>query len=594
MDPADGNTEFSRLCRALRAGARAGAPDEELLEQFVARRDEAAFATLIRRYGPMVWGVCQRLLAHRQDAEDAVQATFLVLACKAASIRRRDHLANWLFGVARRAALNLRAKRTRRRRQEQLRADPPDVPRNCETLWDDVRAVLDEELAQMPDKYRLPLLLCGLEGMTYTEAALYLGWPTGTVAGRLSRARELLRARLCRRGVTIPAAALTAMLVADAAAAQAPPRIVAPLRGGASWSTTGQSAAALVSPTAAALKRGVLMKMSLVRLLRAATLVAAVTVTLGGAGLVWHLTGTPLTRRATPIVVTHRPFPHPVVPPPVSPEATPHPGKPAIRLPTDPGAVALRMERAVDSSGEPGLALTIYADGRVVAEVPDGVPSASGTDLTKHAQDRITREGPDTEPERPKMNVLEGRLSVPEVEGLLRFALHEQEFFDFDPDAVTAEIHDRYQSDGRVEDRNDSTTTGFRIQTADRDHEVRWYRLDKTAWDFPKVERLLQLYALERRLSQVYYVLVSGGQARVDAAVEKANELAMPFYHLYPDAPLLTAADLRWAAPMPDGSGMQFAFSRPKDKRVASILFEVLIEVPERGEAKLRYVMPPQ
>jgi RNA polymerase sigma factor (sigma-70 family) len=546
----------------------------------------------------MVWGVCQRLLAHRQDAEDALQATFLVLACKAASIRRREQLASWLFGVARRAALNLRAKRTRRRRQEQLRADPPDVPRNCETLWDDFRAVLDEELARMPDKYRLPLLLCGLEGMTYTEAALYLGWPTGTVAGRLSRARELLRARLCRRGVTIPAAALTAMLVADVATAQAPPRIVVPLRSGASWSTAGKPAAAAVSPTAAALKRGVLMKMSFVRLLRAATLMVAVTVTLGGAGLVWHLTGTPMTRRTTPIVVTRRPFPHPVVPPPVLPEAVPtrgpHPGKPAIRLPTDPGAVALRMERAVDASGEPGLTLTIYADGRVVAEVPGGVGSASGADLTKHAQDRITRKDPRGEPGRSKMNVLEGRLSAPEVEGLLRFALHEQEFFDFDPAAVTAEIHDRYQSDGRVEDHNDSTTTGFRIQTADRDHQVRWYRLDKTAWDFPKVERLLQLYALERRLSHVYYVLVTGGQARVDAAVEKANELAMPFYHLYPDAPLLTAADLRWAAPMPDGSGMQFAFSRPKDKRVASILFEVLIEVPERGEAKLRYAVPPQ
>src|SRR5262249_2065020 len=152
MTSADGNTVISYLRMTLCAGARAGAPDEELLEQFVTQRDEAAFAALLRRHGPMVWGVCQRLLAHRQDAEDAVQATFLILARKAAAIDRRRLLANWLFGVARRAALNLRAMRARYARHEQSCGDLPDVQAPVETPWGDIHAVLDEELARMPAK----------------------------------------------------------------------------------------------------------------------------------------------------------------------------------------------------------------------------------------------------------------------------------------------------------------------------------------------------------------------------------------------------------------------------------------------------------
>src|SRR5262249_22555061 len=181
MTSADGNTVISYLRMTLCAGKWGGAPDEELLEQFVTQRDEAAFAALLRRHGPMVWGVCQRLLAHHQDAEDAFQATFLILARKAAVIGRRQLLANWLFGVARRAALNMRAMRARCARREQSCGDLPDVQATNETPWDDVHAILDEELARMPAKYRLPLLLCSLEGMTHADAGKCLGWPTGTV-----------------------------------------------------------------------------------------------------------------------------------------------------------------------------------------------------------------------------------------------------------------------------------------------------------------------------------------------------------------------------------------------------------------------------
>src|SRR5262249_13621686 len=241
------------LRRTFCAVACAGVGDEELLEQFVAQRDEGAFAALLRRHGPMVWGVCQRLLVHRQDAEDAFQATFLVLACKAAAIGRRKLLANWLFGVARRAALNVRAARRRREHHEQSWGDPPDMAAALETPWADVRGELDEQLARLPDKYRLPLLLCGLEGMTHAEAGKYLGWPTGTVAGRLSRGRELLRARLLRRGFTVPVAALIAALAPDAASAAVPPELLASVRKAVTLVSASTSAAVVVSPTAATL-----------------------------------------------------------------------------------------------------------------------------------------------------------------------------------------------------------------------------------------------------------------------------------------------------------------------------------------------------
>jgi RNA polymerase sigma factor (sigma-70 family) len=587
MTRADGNTVFGQFRRTLLAGA----PDEELLALFVAQRDEAAFAALVRRHGPTVWAVCRRLLTHRQDAEDAFQATFLILACKAASIERRALLANWLFGVARRSALNVRAVRARRARQERLCDEVPDVRTTAETSGDDIRTVLDEELARMPEKYRLPLLLCALEGMTHAEAGKSLGWPTGTVAGRLSRGREMLRSRLLRRGVKASAAALAAVLARAATAA--PP--AAAMRAAAAV-TAGRAIGVGVPPAVAALVHTVLRALAFPRLMAAAVLLAALAVALGGAGVMWHRTGS--------------------APPPASalggpgsqrlplasadqPDAPGHanaavPGKPTHRLPADPNAVVFRMERSVDSVLGSRSVLTVFADGRVVAEIPNGSSSLGAGDLTTQARGRSAAAGPGQPAEPQKNKVLRGRLSVRQLEELLRFALDEQEFFDFDPDAVKAALRDKYQFDGDVLDGTDATTTEFRVRTAERSHEVRWPRLAKTAWDFPGVERLLQLYALDVRLQQVFYVLLAGGQQRVEAVAEKMNELAGPCYRLYPDAPRLTAADLLDVTPFADGSGMRFTFSRNRDKTVRNPLFEVSINVPQRGEPRLFYVIPPQ
>src|SRR5437764_1511783 len=143
-------------CRKLRRAAVDRESDEQLLHRFATCRDEVAFEALVRRHGPMVWGVCQRALYHHQDAEDAFQAAFLVLAKKAGTVGRSGRLANWLFGVARRAAWNLRRRRDGRARYEQAAGALDDRPAATPAPGSDVREIVDEELARLPDRYRLP------------------------------------------------------------------------------------------------------------------------------------------------------------------------------------------------------------------------------------------------------------------------------------------------------------------------------------------------------------------------------------------------------------------------------------------------------
>src|SRR5215472_6015997 len=178
--------------------------DRELLDCFVQRRDDAAFAALVRRHGPMVLSVCRRVLRHAQDTEDAFQATFLVLARKAARLRRPELLANWLYGVAYRTAQHARERSARRHQREREAASMPAPTTDPESPQLELRRVLDEELHRLPEKYRLPLVLCYLEGKTNKEAACLLGWPSGSMAHRLERGRDLLRERLGARLAATP------------------------------------------------------------------------------------------------------------------------------------------------------------------------------------------------------------------------------------------------------------------------------------------------------------------------------------------------------------------------------------------------------
>lgn len=250
--------------------------DAQLLESFVATRDERAFETLVLRHGPMVLGVCRRVLGHAQDAEDAFQATFLILARKAGSVRPADAVARWLHGVAYHTALKARAAGARRRVREG-HARPRPNPAGPDDRFE-IRPMLDQELNRLPDDYRAVVLLCDLEGLTRREAALQLGWPEGTVAGRLARARELLANRLSRRGVALSAGGLAAALAEEIASA-------APSLGMVSAALK----AALTSqtpPAVAVLANSVLHAGVATRLWSAALLI--VMLGLGGAGVCFY------------------------------------------------------------------------------------------------------------------------------------------------------------------------------------------------------------------------------------------------------------------------------------------------------------------
>jgi RNA polymerase sigma factor (sigma-70 family) len=187
--------------------------DAELLKRFVRHRDQDAFQLVVRRHGPMVLQVCQRVLHNRHDAEDAFQATFLILASKAASVGKPDLLGNWLYGVAYRTALKARAGAARRKAHEK-QAPPPAPPEPALAVaWREVLLVLDEEIHCLDERHRAALVLCYLEGHTHEEAARRLDCPVGTMSWLLGKALGALRGRLTRRGLMLPAG-LPALLLA--------------------------------------------------------------------------------------------------------------------------------------------------------------------------------------------------------------------------------------------------------------------------------------------------------------------------------------------------------------------------------------------
>jgi RNA polymerase sigma factor (sigma-70 family) len=214
---------MAHLFRAVCALDTENQNDGQLLGQFLARQDKAAFAALVRRHGPMVLAVCQRILGNASDAEDAFQATFLVLVRKAAALVSRRVLGDWLHGVARRTALHARRLAALRHVKEQQMARPEA---QSETVRDDWLPLLDEALSRLPAKYRLPIVLCDLESRSRREVAQRLGWPEGTVAGRLSRGRALLAKQLTRRGLLIWSGSLAAALAPSAASATVPSALV--------------------------------------------------------------------------------------------------------------------------------------------------------------------------------------------------------------------------------------------------------------------------------------------------------------------------------------------------------------------------------
>jgi RNA polymerase sigma factor (sigma-70 family) len=255
-------TPVARQLRKLLAGPLTGGlSDAELLERFVAHRDEAAFEVLVWRHGPMVLGVCRHVLRHQHDAEDAFQATFLVLARKAWTIGKRQAVGSWLYRVAYRVALRAKLVAGKRAAKQTGVTNEPVAPPAPDPAWGDLRPVLDDEINRLPEKYRAPFVLCYLDGKTNEEAARELGCPKGTVLSRLAWARQRLRVRLTRRGLDLSVGGVVPALVPNLAALVLPTPLVDSTLKAALSVAARQSVRGAASGSVAALTTGVLQTM---------------------------------------------------------------------------------------------------------------------------------------------------------------------------------------------------------------------------------------------------------------------------------------------------------------------------------------------
>lgn len=370
-----------------RVSAAGGLTDGQMLDRYRQSGDRAAFTALVERHGPMVLSVCRRVLGNVHDAEDAFQAVFLVLVRKARSIGKRESVGSWLHGVAVRIAKKARTATARRRFVERQAATTAVSESTPETIGQELRPILDEEIARLPERYRLPVILCYLQGKTHTEAARQLGWPKGTVATQLARARIRLRRRLEWRGITLSVTSIAAML-AQTAPAAVPFSLMS--------ATVAIAASGTVAPAVSALAKGALMPLFLTKL-RSVTFVMIAIGALGaGAGLM-------LRKQALAANADHpaASAPVPVAPPEKEPTSIspPEPEKPSRQFLVE----CLFTEKAADGTekvrAEPRLmtcdghtamflqggqvALPQASDGLTIIHNPTPMPSVPAAALAK-------------------------------------------------------------------------------------------------------------------------------------------------------------------------------------------------------------------
>ena len=274
---------LTTLCTA---GVLGNLSDEQLLDRFIELTDdvaEAAFATLVQRHGAMVLGVCHRVLRDVHAAEDAFQATFLVLARKAPSVVPRDRVANWLYGVAYRTANESRVRTARRLAREAKVARRPLEKSPAESSLPDLREILDDELAALPSRYRGPLVLCELEGLSRHDAAQRLAIREGTLSSRLARGKARLRERLARRGFEPSGGAVPFVLIREATATMLSDRLIDSTAQAAMRVAAGVSTAAVVSTSVVSLTEGVLKSMLLSKIKGIALIIGSSVAVVSGA-----------------------------------------------------------------------------------------------------------------------------------------------------------------------------------------------------------------------------------------------------------------------------------------------------------------------
>jgi RNA polymerase sigma factor (sigma-70 family) len=481
-------TVISYLRRAT--GPACGDPeDAELLARYVATRDEAAFDALVRRHGPLVYGACRRLLDDSNDADDVFQATFVVLARRAASIRKRESVGAWLYGVAFRIARRARSRAARRREQE-MQAVPIQTTQH-EPAWNELQPILDEELMALPEKYRVPLVLCYLEGRTWDEVARVLGWPRGSMSRRLEKARELLRVRLARRGLALSWAAFLGLLTCQPLSAAVPALL---------HTTTLQTAASSALPTALIpLVHGEIQHMAFAKMKMVFALALSLVVLGSGAG--W------LVFRNTTVAA----------PAPAEVKA------PDIKLPADPKAAVITLDhqggRIRRVRDEPRL--LIRADGAIIVGDPFGLGGRC-----------------------------ESKMSARELQDLLHFIIKDRDFFNIDSAKIRQAVADEVKKSAGGIKVGDGQTSIFRVEADGRNHEVSYYALDTYASYYKNVKELGRLRDIQARLERIRSVAVAGGSQAIAQDLKLANE---SLQKEHPKVAPLTLDDLQHVARTREG-----------------------------------------
>lgn len=289
MDTRQMSAFFRCLARGMAAKTMGDQSDAQLVERFLTSRDDTVFEAIVRRHGPMIFRVCWRVLQDEQEAEDALQATLLVLAQKLHSVRKRTSLASWLHGVAHRVALKAKTQVASRERHER-KASVSGAVASDDITWKELRTVLDAELSQMSEKWRLPLILCYLEGRTQDEAAAQLGCGERTLRRRLDEARAALGRRLSRRGIVWPAAFCSVLLSECVATAAMKLEVVRSTVEVAAHVLAGQGTTAIVPAKVAALAEGVMKAMFISQLKVVVAILLALGVVAGGVGALTQTT----------------------------------------------------------------------------------------------------------------------------------------------------------------------------------------------------------------------------------------------------------------------------------------------------------------
>ena len=276
---------LGQMQRLFNRGTASGLSEGQLLARYVGERDEVAFEAIVSRNGPMVLGICRRLLEDPNDVEDAFQATFLVLVKKARSLRDRDLLANWLYGVALRVATRSRRDRTRRRIRDRTVDRDNVVFDTNDHDRDELRTVLDGEVARLPAKFRTPIVLCYFEGLTHDQAAERLRCPVGTIRSRMAKGRELLRSRLTRRGLA-PTPSFLAIGPISGVSPAVPPALLGRTIASAASVVAGRWLVTDITSTSVmSLTQGVLRTMSLTKWITSASTIMVLGILGGGIGL---------------------------------------------------------------------------------------------------------------------------------------------------------------------------------------------------------------------------------------------------------------------------------------------------------------------